>query len=144
VTVLVNGDLIIANNPELSTLSWTPSTLPATGSNFTNIGGDFNISDCPKITNVALSGIGIKSIAGSLNITDNDALTHISLLDLTSIGGVVLISDCNAFTDIYLPNLGSIGGDFSITNNTHLSNVTGFPSLQTILGKLDFEGNFSM
>lgn len=166
----INGDFIIVDNSELTMLTLTPSVqhLPLSDSQATSssIGGNFNISNSPKLEELSLLGTGIKTISGYFNITNNHGLARVFLPNVSSIGGSILISNSTSLANISLPHLKSIGGalvisnsqlltnlslpslesigeDFIISNNSRLSLVTGFPSLQTITGKLNMEGNFT-
>lgn len=63
--------------------------------------------------------------------------------NLTSLSGGILIQNNPLLANVLLPSLQTIGGAFTAKNNTLLKVLDGFPSLQTISGSVDLQGDFS-
>lgn len=67
----------------------------------------------------------------------------LSTANLTSVGGSLIFSDNSNMVNISMPLLTRIDGGFTIGKNPNYKQVNGFPQLQTIVGALDFSGNFT-
>jgi hypothetical protein len=63
---------------------------------------------------------------------------------LTNVGQSLSIISNNQLTNASFPALTAIGGGFIIANNTALSQIGGFPLVESVGGAIDFVGNFSV
>ncbi|TKA81538.1 hypothetical protein B0A49_00452 [Cryomyces minteri] len=149
INLQVVDTFFIANNPYLNQMALqlgnisTSLTLEANGRNlsavFPNLQWAFNMTfrNCSTVSIPSLA-----SVNGSMGFYSNE-LTSLIGPNLTSVGGSLSFVSNTMLTNISLPKLTTIGGGFQIANNTELKSIDGFPSLKTIGGALDFNGNFS-
>lgn len=92
----------------------------------------------------------VVSIPALQNVTQNlgfygNEFKSLACPNLTQAGGVVFVSN-NNLANISMPLLKTINsnnGTFQIANNTLLTAITGFDSLQNVQGNVDLTGNFS-
>lgn len=123
----VNTSLILeANNPAMNV-------------SFPNLISAFNMTfrNCSSVDTPSLA-----SLNGSMGFFGNDILSY-SAPNLTEVGGSLSFVSNTQLTNISLPQLTRLGGGFQISNNTELKTIDGFPKLKTIVGALDFNGNFT-
>lgn len=83
----------------------------------------------------------LKSLSGQLGFFGN-SFTTFSAANLTDTGDLVFDNN-DSLTNISLPQLTTISGGFQIANNNQLLSIEGVPKLQTIIGALDWTGNFN-
>merc|ERR1711977_575438 len=94
------------------------------------VDGDLVISDNEALTDISLPVL--TEVGGNLGIIyDNDALTDFSLPVLTEVGGWLSISFNAALTAISLPSLTEVGGDLVISYNKALTDIS-LPALTEI------------
>jgi len=123
----VNTSLILeANNPAMNV-------------SFPNLISAFNMTfrNCSSVDTPSLA-----SLNGSMGFFGNDILSY-TAPNLTEVGGSLSFVSNTKLTNISLPQLTQLGGGFQISNNTELKTIDGFPKLKTIVGALDFNGNFT-
>jgi|GEM_PF-5212735 len=122
----IPGNVIISNNQEWMTL---------VGGGCIIVGGQLQIS-APGVT--ALSPVANQIVSvGSLAITQNDALTSLSLPALKTVGGEVIVNNDDALTSLNFPALTSVGGNFGANNLPVLMSVN-LPVLASVGGNLNF------
>ncbi len=102
----------------------------------TAIGGFVNVQG----TNLATLVLPILTTIKSLQITDNAALTTISIPRLTTVSGSLNIYNGNALTKLELPALTTVGGNLDITGNPVLLDFS-LPNLQAVNGSLLVNSN---
>ncbi|KAF8475004.1 hypothetical protein BDZ91DRAFT_824268 [Kalaharituber pfeilii] len=98
-----------------------------------------------NITLIDVTSISLPSLVhvnGSMNF-NNNSIKEISCKNLTIIEQTLGIIGNSQLTELDFPELKEIGGGFKIHNNTELSNIDGFPKLETVRGAIDFVGNFN-
>ena len=111
----------------------------------TSIAGSLDIRDNAALTN--LDGLAaLTSVGGSLDIYNNAALTNVDgLAALTYVGGSLSINDNAALTNIdRLTALTSVGGGLLISYNAALTNLDGLSALTYVDGTLDIYGNAAL
>merc|ERR1711977_575737 len=102
------------------------------------VDGDFRISDNAALTEISLPSL--TEVGGDLGIKRNTALTGISLPSLTEVvGGQLGIAFNAALTAISMPSLTEVGGYLGIGSNAALTAIS-LPSL-TDVGKELVIGN---
>jgi hypothetical protein len=84
----------------------------------------------------------LETLNNSLNLIGN-TFESFSAPNLTDVGGAVAIVSNFELKNISFPLLTEVGDNLQVANNTKLSQVDGFPKLETIKGALDFNGNMS-
>jgi hypothetical protein len=90
------------------------------------------------------SGVSVpslQSLSGQLGFFSN-GFSNFAAPNLTKTGDVVFDSNSN-LVNISLPRLSKVNGGFQISNNDKLTVIDGFPQLQSIVGALDFSGEFN-
>lgn len=90
------------------------------------------------------SGVSVpslQSLSGQLGFFSN-GFSSFAAPNLTKTGDVVFDSNSN-LVNISLPRLSKVNGGFQISNNDKLTVIDGFPQLQSIVGALDFSGEFN-
>ncbi|OCK81807.1 hypothetical protein K432DRAFT_350312 [Lepidopterella palustris CBS 459.81] len=112
---------------------------PSVNVSFPNLIWAYNMTfrNCSSISVPSLA-----SLNGSMGFYGNDIQTF-AAPNLTDVGGSLSFVSNTQLTNISLPLLTSLGGGFQIANNTELKIIDGFPKLKTIVGALDFNGNFT-
>jgi len=112
---------------------------PAINVSFPNLIWAFNMTfrNCSSVDTPSLA-----SLNGSMGFYGNDILSY-AAPNLTEVGGSLSFDSNTQLTNISLPQLTQLGGGFQISNNTELKTIDGFPKLKTIVGALDFNGNFT-
>jgi len=92
-----------------------------------------------------MDGVNIKVLQNtSDHLTfGNASLTNISAPELISVGRDLEIGNCIDLTTLYFPKLQTISRNFLIEGNPSLEMISGFPSLTTIGGDLDWTGAFN-
>lgn len=121
----VQGDLIVRNNPELSSLTFR---------NLTFVGGDIRIEDNARLQNVTLNAL--EQARGSVVVDDNPVLTFIRIDGARELGGLSVNSpEMNALS---FPQLETVDGDVFIgavafAGNTSASEVR-FDALTSVAG----------
>jgi hypothetical protein len=154
----VTGSVTVQNCPGL------PDLYGLDG--ITSIGGNFSIVNCPNVTSLVRFGgnLALQNIGGFL-VTDNvPRLTDLSAFGaLTSIGSGISLqnqlgasdfSGFNALTsspviEFFLTNVSRVNGFnnlsscgyFRFINNSELTSITGFNSLQTVKPTTSANGN---
>ena len=83
----------------------------------------------------------LSQVNGSLGFY-SDTFQSFSAPNLTATGGGLAFVDSPNLSKISMPKLTEVGAGFLIANNTNLKSIKGFPKLQTVVGALDFAGNF--
>jgi len=83
----------------------------------------------------------LAELTGQLGLFGN-SFTSFSAPNLTQTGDLVF-DDNASMTNISLPLLTKISGGFQIARNDDLKAIDGVPKLQTIIGALDWTGNFN-
>lgn len=83
----------------------------------------------------------LDTLNGALELSQNDFRTF-SAPNLTRVVDL-LVADNALLSKLDFPVLVELNGDLSITNNSRLGNLAGFPALQTIAGNLELKGRFS-
>ena len=130
----INGDLVIQNNPKLTSTDGLSS--------LTQIDGDLRIYSNSELSN--LDGFAnLSAIGGNLFIASNLKLESISKLSkLNSLGDYLSISGNNVLASLNgLDNLTYIGAYLNIANHNFLSNLNGLANISTIGGHLNIVGN---
>lgn len=97
-----------------------------------------------NITLIDASSISLpslKHVNGSMNF-GNNSVTSIVCSNLTEVEQTLAFSGNTKLTELDFPELVTVGGGFKIHNNTELTNIDGFPKLETVRGAVDFVGNF--
>lgn len=112
---------------------------PGVNVSFPNLIWAFNMTfrNCSSIDVPSLA-----SLNGSMGLYGND-IESFSAANLTTVGGSLSFVSNTKLTNISLPVLTKVGGGFQVANNTLLKQIDGFPDLKTVVGALDFNGNFS-
>lgn len=82
----------------------------------------------------------LASVNGSLGFYSN-FFEGLQAPNLTDVGGTLSIVSCEKATNISFPQLQTVTGGLSIQNNTELSDVSGFPELETVAGAVDMYGD---
>lgn len=96
-----------------------------------------------EINNVSSLDFPSLHVVNSSFSFNSDYLTEINGPNVTMIGKDLSIVSSPQLTNVSFPVLTQIGGGLTIANNTELKNITGFPSLETIGGALNYYGNFT-
>ena len=121
-------------NPSLSTIS-----LPSLTTLGMNPSGDMSISftdnGSPAVTSISFPLL--QTVDGNIWIRWWSGLSSISMPQLTGVGGYFNIEDCDNLTTVTCTNLATVGGDFRLLYNGGLADVSGFPALASVGGKLD-------
>ena len=81
------------------------------------------------------------SVNGSIGFYSNN-FDSIALPNLTETGQALVFQDGIGLKNISVPNLKEVGAALNINNNPDLAAIDGFPKLETIVGALDFSGDF--
>lgn len=127
ITGVINGDLILENNP-LMDFAWgneMPEGQRTSGfMKVSGVKGDLVVRDCPKFGS-NFSGLEDVAFVGGDLVIDNCAdgsagriLHDFALMTIDSIGGDLVITNNAALTSLGgLDNITYIGGDVTITNN---------------------------
>ncbi|OCL14273.1 hypothetical protein AOQ84DRAFT_43577 [Glonium stellatum] len=112
---------------------------PGVNVSFPNLIWAFNMTfrNCSSVQTPSLA-----SLNGSMGFYGNDIQSY-AAPNLTEVGGSLSFVSNTQLTNISLPELTQLGGGFQISNNTLLKTIDGFPKLKTIVGALDFNGNFT-
>lgn len=112
---------------------------PAVNVSFPNLVWAFNMTfrNCSSVDTPSLA-----SLNGSMGFYGNDIQSY-AAPNLTEVGGSLSFVSNTQLTNISLPQLTQLGGGFQISNNTELKTIDGFAKLKTIVGALDFNGNFT-
>ncbi|KAF1988105.1 hypothetical protein K402DRAFT_403274 [Aulographum hederae CBS 113979] len=84
----------------------------------------------------------LEVVNGTLYIVESTTLQSINARNLTTTGGLD-ITDNSALANISMPSLRTVNGGFKIQDNEDLTGDLDFPSMRTVIGALDFYGNFS-
>jgi len=122
----VNGALnIAANSPNLQIS--LPDLLTVQNASFRNI--------------AAISFNALQNVTSNLGFFDS-IIPTVSAPNLTSVGSSLSFVNCSDLTNMSFPRLTNIGGTFLIANNTGLSDISGFPKVDTIGGSIDWTGSF--
>jgi hypothetical protein len=144
------GNIDINNNPYLNTVN-VNEIINITGTlnfaaNYKELGITFdNLQQANNMTFRNVSSISMPSLSlvnGSLGLI-SDTFQSFSAPNLTSTGGALAFVDSPNLSNISMPQLKEVGGGFLIANNSALLSIDGFPKLQTIVGALDFAGDFN-
>lgn len=131
----INVDLETVSN-ELS-LSYNSNSVAAS---FPNLQWANNVT-FQDISSISLPNI--TTVNASMGFINN-TLTGLSFPQLTNVGQSLSIISNNQLTNASFPALTAIGGGFIIANNTALSQIGGFPLVESVGGAIDFVGNFSV
>lgn len=83
----------------------------------------------------------LRQVGGQLGLFGN-SFQSFAAPNLTETGDLVF-DDNEQLTNISLPQLTTINGGFQIARNDVLKSIEGVPKLQTIIGALDWAGNFN-
>jgi hypothetical protein len=142
------GNFDIDNNPYLNTVNVNQiSTITGSltvSANDKSLAIVFdNLESANNMTFRNVSSVTMPSLSqvnGSLGFY-SDTFESFSAPNLTSTGGLAFVDSPN-LSKISMPKLTEIGGGFLIANNSNLKSISGFPKLQTIVGALDFAGDF--
>merc|ERR1711977_153614 len=102
------------------------------------VDGDLGITDNAALTDISLPSL--TEVGGDLGIGSNAALTAISLPSLTDVGKELVIGNNDALTAISLPLLTEVGWYLEITSNAALTAIS-LPSLTEVGGWLYVFGN---
>lgn len=141
------GEIYIANNPMLQSLSFQvsnivgPITIMSNGdrleANFPNLESAKNMTfrNCPTVSIPSLH-----NVTGHLGFYES-TMQSISAANLTGIGGTLAINDNTQLTNISMPLLKKIVGGLQVENNTVLQEIS-FPEVEQIGGALSFLGGF--
>lgn len=170
-TGIVTADQVVITNTGLRSLegveltacnsldiSHNPRLISIDLAGITNMTEDVVIFDNGPGLNVDLkllkssSGINVQA-AASLNVPSLDTITgplglsyntfrSFSAPSLTLVMEIA-ISNNPLLNNLSFPLLSEITGDLTITNNSRLSSISGFPELITISGNLNLTGQFS-
>lgn len=125
----ISNSLSIVDNNGLTTGLNVDFPLLQTAQNIT-------FRNCSDINLPALA-----NVTDDLGFYGND-ITSVSAENLTTLRSLIL--DNNAqLTNASFPSLSSINGSCTITENTLLNKIDGFPVLEAIGGALVFSGNFT-
>lgn len=145
----VADTISVTNNPYLTSVNMQLGNVTKSltfGANGRDLQIEFpNLIWAYNLTFRNCSDVSIPSLAsinGSLGFYSN-GFESLSAPNLTSVGSSLSFVSCDAVTNITMPELTTIGGGFQIANNTKLSQINGFPQLKTVGGALDFNGAFS-
>jgi len=149
INLQVVDSMIIENNPFLEDLEMqlgNISTALSIGANGQNVSAIFpNLEWAFNMTFRNVSNISLPSLAavnGSLGFYSN-FMDSVACPNLTNIGGSLSFISNADLTNITMPELKQVQGALNIQNNTALEEITGFGSLTTVTGAVDFYGNFS-
>jgi len=143
-------DLDINNNNYLTDVNVNDLTNVTSSLSFSANGRDLaisfpNLQDAANLTFRNVSKIDMPSlalVAGSMGFY-SDSFETFSAPNLTQTGGTLAIVDSPSLTSFSFPALVTIGGGLLIANNTGLKAINGLPKLATIVGALDFAGDFN-
>lgn len=149
INLQVADTVSVTNNPYLTSVSMQLGNVTKSltfGANGRDLTIEFpNLVWAYNMTFRNCSDVSIPSLAsinGSLGFY-SDSFESLAAPNLTSVGGSLSFVSCNAVTNITMPELTTIGGGFQIANNTALGEINGFPQLKTVGGALDFNGAFT-
>lgn len=122
---VVRGDLIIRDNPDLSSLTFRRLSL---------VTGEIRIEDNPQLQNVTLNALDAAD--GPLFVDDNPRLSFVRTDSLRTLGGLSINSP--EMNDLIFPTLETVGGDVFIgavafAGNTSTSEVR-FDALTLVEG----------
>lgn len=143
------GSIDINNNPYLTSVDVNDLRNVTTALAFSANGKELEISfpnlrDAANLTFRDVSKIEMPSLAnvgGSIGFY-TDKFESFSAPNLTKTGGTLAFVDCPNLNNLSFPSLEQIGGGFLLANNTELTAIRGFPRLATVVGALDFAGEF--
>ncbi|KAK9236522.1 hypothetical protein V1525DRAFT_406826 [Lipomyces kononenkoae] len=83
------------------------------------------------------------SVVNASYLLISNVFSSFSAPNLTTVGGLS-IDENQSLTNMSFPKLTTVGGSgLQVANNTKLTSISGFPSLTTVNGALDLEGNFT-
>lgn len=109
---------------------------------YTRIGGDLIIENSPlTMWGEGSSFAQIEKITGNLILKDFGRLWYDSFVALKTVGGNLEISGCGGFPNLSDSRIEIIGGDLVLRNNSSLSGLSGFESLQLIGGDVTIAEN---
>lgn len=106
---------------------------------FPNLEWAFNMT-LRNVSDLALPSLS--SVNGSMGIYSGGFETF-GAPNLTTVGQSLSFVGNDAMTNISLPELTKVNGGFQIANNSALETIDGFPKLETVGGALDFTGSFT-
>lgn len=102
--------------------------------------GPIQVLRNPKLAELALPAL---AVAGGLLVSDNHALTRVTLPALTQLEGALVIERHNALAELQLPRLLGVQGNILIGKNPALTTVA-LPALISAGGNLDLTSNFAL
>lgn len=103
-----------------------------------------NLQSAANMTIRNVSSISMPSlsqVAGSMGFYSN-YFTAFSAPNLTRTGNTIAFVDSPSLSSLEFPMLQTIGGGLLLANNSQLDGITGFNSLKTINGDINFFGTF--
>ena len=141
--------LLLANNAFLDEVSMqlgSVSTSLNIEANGRNVQASFpNLEWAYNMTFRNVSSVSFPSLAslnGSLGFYSN-YMQSISAPNLTTVGGGLALVSNPELTNLSMPELKTVSGGLQIANNTAFGSINGFPSLTTVDGAIDFNGEFT-
>lgn len=103
-----------------------------------------NLQSAANMTIRNVSSISMPSlsqVAGSMGFYSN-YFTSFTAPNLTRTGNTIAFVDSPSLNDLEFPMLTTIGGGLLLANNSELDSITGFNSLKSISGDINFYGTF--
>lgn len=103
-----------------------------------------NLQSAANMTIRNVSSISMPSlsqVAGSMGFYQN-YFSSFSAPNLTRTGNTIAFVDSPSLNSLEFPMLQTIGGGLLLANNSQLDGITGFNSLKTINGDINFFGTF--
>jgi hypothetical protein len=96
-----------------------------------------------QIANVKLFEVPLlEKVSGSLKLDRNPEMLSFAAPNLTSVVNAVSFLNNKVLANISLPVLTEISGDLTVVNNTKLTEIDGFPEVETVRGAIQLGGNF--
>jgi len=158
--ILIGGDLIIVDNPSLTTLAGLDNLTSVLGSleiednadltsltgldSLASVGGNLDIRGNNSLSTLAAFS-SLTSVGGALDIHDNPVLMSLAAFSsLTSVGGGLHIEGTALTTLTGLENVTSVGGNLDISNNDGLTTLAGLDSLISVNRYMYIEDNDSL
>ena len=142
--------VLIANNPFMTSLNLQPSTLTTSltvqanardlAVSMPNLANAYNMTfrNCSSISTPSLT-----TVNGSLGLYSNYITAFNGAPLLQSMGGSLTFDSNFAMKEVSLPELKTIAGGFQVTNNLALRSLDEFYSLANAYGAVDLQGNFN-
>lgn len=140
---LISWDSPLVNITKMLTISANAPTL------------QINMTDLEFADGISVSGVksfsvpALSLIGSSLRLNKNPDMTSFAAANLTQVGKDKKSGASLSFTNntklatVSLPSLKTDNGDMNVVGNTAMTNISGFPQLETVFGALIIGGNFS-